>query len=63
MEKMSVTQKINFVEEVMHSRIDCIADHLNNGRIDCAMIELGTLNEYIRLQSNTVMAAIPNNML
>lgn len=63
MEKMSITQKINFVEELMHSKVDIIADHLNNGRIDCAMVELGALNEYIRLQSNTVIASIPNNML
>ena len=62
-QKMSITQKVNFVEELMHQKVDCIAEHISNGRVDCAMIELGALNEYIRMQSNNVIASMPNNML
>lgn len=51
------------LEELMHCKIDAIADHLNNGRKECAMIELGALNEYIHLQAKNAMTFIPNNML
>ena len=55
--------ELKTMEDLMHTKVDIIAGYIEDKKYDCAMIELGALNEYIRLQTNKAMTLIPNNML
>ena len=58
---MTPQEKCERIYSIMNSKIDLIADYVQKGMTEFAMIELGSLNEYARLQLETAIKEIPNN--
>lgn len=66
MERNIVTpDRITEMEDLMFRKIEIVADYLRTGKNECAMIELGTLNDYTHMLAKLAMAniTVPNNML
>ena len=63
MEKNVKPNRVTEVEDLIFNKVDVIASHIQNGNLDFAMIELGTINEYAHVLAKLAMANIPNNML